>query len=552
MTAIFLPLKCFPTDLDNIKKEGELIGKDAVSKGLKFAKELNPQELLSPTDKGKIFDSGFAHDQVINKVSPKNEVYDFITDKAVVENGNKFKADSFDAELFKRSDSIIEQSKNDILETVAEDQNEIIETCFESDAPYKLVIEQTLQVEVTYIPPVQGRVKTCLSHEEKTSHYWKSNAEKDEQKKNKQFENDPTIKSYDVKIKGGGTFSEYVVVSKWTHKDDIQGCTSFKEIKKQTSAEKWEESEKWVANSEQPDLNDPNCSLFSIQCIEPQSTKVINGRNITRPCWKKRATYLIRRPSHRGCDFLRYKSCLQSSKNCVESSEYGCSLWELTFRCVSKLIKRSQSLEKEGLYGQKDGTWETSYSPNTAFPEVLTKFKVFEEMKREIEKSQASDATKIQLFSGKKAICSKSVADNLLYDCCFSLKGLANEIKLSQCSADELALSEMRDKGLCYFIGSYDESLLGLWKSRKESSFCCFPSKLSRVFQEQGRKQLGISWGKAEKPDCRGLTQQEISKIDFTSLDLSEAFEAPPQADFSKHIERLSQKLKNRLEEDNL
>ena len=53
MTAIFLPLKCFPTDLDNIKKEGELIGKDAVSKGLKFAKELNLQELLSPTDKGK-------------------------------------------------------------------------------------------------------------------------------------------------------------------------------------------------------------------------------------------------------------------------------------------------------------------------------------------------------------------------------------------------------------------------------------------------------------------------------------------------------------------
>ena len=123
---------------------------------------------------------------------------------------------------------------------------------------------------------------------------------------------------------------------------------------------------------------------------------------------------------------------------------------------------------------------------------------------------------------------------------------------MSQCSADELALSEMRDKGLCHFVGTYDESLLGLWKSRKESSFCCFPSKLSRVFQEQARKQLGISWGKAEKPDCRGLTQQEISKIDFTTLDLSEAFEAPPQADFSKHIERLSQKLKNRLEEDNL
>ena len=47
--------------------------------------------------------------------------------------------------------------------------------------------------------------------------------------------------------------------------------------------------------------------------------------------------------------------------------------------------------------------------------------------------------------------------------------------------------------------------------------WCTFGSKLGRILQEQGRKQLGRGWG-----DCRGLTVAEIEGIDFGSLDLSE------------------------------
>ena len=53
--------------------------------------------------------------------------------------------------------------------------------------------------------------------------------------------------------------------------------------------------------------------------------------------------------------------------------------------------------------------------------------------------------------------------------------------------------------------------------SAARRSGCTFGSKLGRILQEQGRKQLGHGWG-----DCGGFSVAEIESIDFGSLDLSE------------------------------
>ena len=60
---------------------------------------------------------------------------------------------------------------------------------------------------------------------------------------------------------------------------------------------------------------------------------------------------------------------------------------------------------------------------------------------------------------------------------------------------------------------------------KKNTSFCCFNSRLSRLLQEHGKKQLKLSFGSAEKPECRGFTPQELSQLDFSKMDLSELFE---------------------------
>jgi conjugal transfer mating pair stabilization protein TraN len=104
-------------------------------------------------------------------------------------------------------------------------------------------------------------------------------------------------------------------------------------------------------------------------------------------------------------------------------------------------------------------------------------------MKQELQQTGHSDVRTVRLFTGTKNSCSVNIADNLFYDCCFDMDGLANKIKLSKCTAEELSLAKSRRKGLCHYIGVKTEKVLGLWVSRKEHLFCVFPTKLSKVFQ---------------------------------------------------------------------
>jgi hypothetical protein len=46
-----------------------------------------------------------------------------------------------------------------------------------------------------------------------------------------------------------------------------------------------------------------------------------------------------------------------------------------------------------------------------------------------------------------------------------------------------------------------------------------------RILHEQGRGQAGLNWGEPESPQCRGFTVEELSRIDFSNLNLSEIFE---------------------------
>ncbi|KJV52296.1 type-1V conjugative transfer system mating pair stabilization family protein [Orientia tsutsugamushi str. Gilliam] len=58
----------------------------------------------------------------------------------------------------------------------------------------------------------------------------------------------------------------------------------------------------------------------------------------------------------------------------------------------------------------------------------------------------------------------------------------------------------------------------------RKSTYCCFQSKLARIFQEEARKQLKIDFGTPECPKCRGLTVEELQKVDFTKINMDELF----------------------------
>jgi len=118
----------------------------------------------------------------------------------------------------------------------------------------------------------------------------------------------------------------------------------------------------------------------------------------------------------------------------------------------------------------------------------------------------------------------------------------------SSVSERERILADLRNwgqlDGKCHYIGSYcSVKVLGVCLQRKKT-FCCFSSPLARIIQEQGRRQLGISWGDPKHPNCRGFTPEEFQRIDFSKIDFSEWINYEVQQNI---VPRINTNLQNAL-----
>ena len=145
---------------------------------------------------------------------------------------------------------------------------------------------------------------------------------------------------------------------------------------------------------------------------------------------------------------------------------------------------------------------------NTGFVEAATRLNMALELGGE-----EFDRDNLRFFTGQRRACHIKLFG--LANCCKNsglLVGLAN------CSASERELAEERNAGNTHYLGGYcsKRTLFGVC-IRRSRAWCVFGSKLGRILQQQGRRQLGIGWG-----DCRGLTVAEIERIDFARLDLGE------------------------------
>ena len=100
-----------------------------------------------------------------------------------------------------------------------------------------------------------------------------------------------------------------------------------------------------------------------------------------------------------------------------------------------------------------------------------------------------------------------------------------NYLYANSCDQIDFETVLLKKSGMCMEYGTrcIDDSVFGCMK--RQTSFCCFNSKLARIFHEQGRPQLShIDWGTVDQPNCRGFTPQEFQSIDFTRIDLSEYY----------------------------
>ena len=102
-------------------------------------------------------------------------------------------------------------------------------------------------------------------------------------------------------------------------------------------------------------------------------------------------------------------------------------------------------------------------------------------------------------------------------------------ISMASCNEAEGKLAMKEGARLCHTIGSWCSScirILGKCVSCIEhtTSKCCFNSMLSRIVNEQGRTQIGKSWGSPGGADCSGFTVADLQRLDFSAMDLTEFY----------------------------
>ncbi len=159
---------------------------------------------------------------------------------------------------------------------------------------------------------------------------------------------------------------------------------------------------------------------------------------------------------------------------------------------------------------------DSAYVANNEMLQALSQMSILRQAEKDLRGN-------LSIFKGNDKRCGRSCID--FKDCCGGGHGWGVSLGLGQCGQDEVQLARERQDGKCVKVGTYCANRkLGVC-IKKNTSFCCFNSRLSRLLQEHGKQQLKLSFGSAEKPDCRGFTPQELSQLDFSKMDLSELFE---------------------------
>jgi len=266
------------------------------------------------------------------------------------------------------------------------------------------------------------------------------------------------------------------------------------------------------------------CFAQGETCIDasPQ-TRMIDGVAVTRACWAWRRDYTCYRyVPWQDCDALEASpGCAVTSEQCI-TEETPCRTFERVYTCpLPEEEDGKQQYICDGNISCIDGSCETIQRvPNDEFKDAVVALNALGQADKEF------DPATLRLFTGERETCSSKVFGVL--NCCRGkgfplIPGISLLVALG-CKAEEILLHERDAQGLCAYVGTYcSDKFLGVCLTKKKV-YCCFESKLTRILQEQGRRQLNKPWDKPKREQCLGFTAYEFAQLDLSLMDFSEVY----------------------------
>lgn len=261
--------------------------------------------------------------------------------------------------------------------------------------------------------------------------------------------------------------------------------------------------------------------------IGEQCTQEGGSRNFTKDgqtvtlnsdCWEKTETYLVNDASDNECK--RYdndRNCTVGERECLSSENGLCTRFRLKYQC-------QHTTKTEGVVcGDKffcsDGSCaDLNGSVNADFGHAVSQLASLAQAGKDI----SLDAQNLRAFSGRPMACRKSGFG--FSDCCKD-SGWGHKAGIAHCSSEENVLGKAKEKNTVIYVGTYCSKKVLRHCVQRKSAYCVFDSKLARIIQYQGRSgQLGIGFGGAQNPDCRGLTVDELQRLNFNAMDYSDFY----------------------------
>ncbi|HAJ7193947.1 TPA: type-F conjugative transfer system mating-pair stabilization protein TraN [Escherichia coli] len=260
------------------------------------------------------------------------------------------------------------------------------------------------------------------------------------------------------------------------------------------------------------------------QCVEPGETRtvIVDGKtySVYQDCWKWQDTYLTQTETEGTCgEYMNNPACTVVRSHCADTVDGFCVSQQVTYSCERK--KEGNGQICGGEFFCKDGSCAQAQTGNSnMFGQAVSALAAVAAAGEDVAELNGEN---VRAFTGEAKSCKKFAAG---FNNCCKDSGWGQDLGLSSCSSDEKALGKAKEKKLTVYVGEYcSKKVLGVCLEKKRG-YCVFDSKLARIVQEQGRRdQLGVGFGSGKSPDCRGITVDELQKLDFGVMNFSDFYD---------------------------
>lgn len=287
-------------------------------------------------------------------------------------------------------------------------------------------------------------------------------------------------------------------------------------------------------------------SLTGTECTEPggDKTVMVDGQPyiVYQDCWAYRDSYLTQSESEGTCGaYINNAACNVVNQQCVDQGDGACLHANITYSCETKM-KGEGLVCGDELFCTDGSCVLDNNGKNDMFAKAASELAAVAAAGKDVAELNSND---VKIFTGKGVSCKKFAAG--FSNCCKD-SGWGQDVGLASCSSDEKALGKAKEKRLTVYIAEYcSKKVLGICLERKRG-YCEFDSKLAQIIQQQGRSwQLGIGFGSGSSPDCRGITPEELQKIDFSKVDFSAFYDDLNSGSYVPADNNQMEKMKERM-----